>query len=385
MKKCILRKSLRNFFILMLIVTLSTCVGFYLQRKENFVNTYIDVTYKTVDTTEIYTASMIMGGDALISSTIANNYKKSSGYDFTNMLKNIKPIISSYDLAYYNQETILGGSSLGVSGYPQFNSPQEVGTAFVDAGFNLVSLATNHTLDNIYRFGLKAITNSRNFWDQQDGVLAVGSYTSEESRDEVVVKEINGITYGLLSYTVHTNGLSVPTGKAYVVNVYNETQVKKDVLAYRDKVDVLMVSMHWGEEYTHTPVNSQKNIAKYLASLGVDLIIGTHPHVIEPITFIDDTLVIYSLGNLVSTQVGNDRLIGLLASTIIEKKVYHGKTTISFKDVTGELIYTDKSNKSMVYPFSMLNNNILSGYKNYYTQYSKYVTSYSNLVTVKGL
>ena len=385
MKRKKLRGNIRNAFLLILLAVLATMVGFYLQRKENFVNHYIDVTYETVNTEEVYTASMVMVGDALIHNIINTKYKSGSSYDFTNMIKYIKPIVEKYDLAYYNQETILGGKEIGLSNYPQFNSPTEVGDAFVDAGFNLVSLATNHTLDGRYRYGDKAIINSRNFWNTKEGVIASGSYTSKEQRDEIVIKEVNGITYGLLSYTTSTNGLPVPKGKEYFVNVYNKEQVKKDIEAYRGKVDLLMVAMHWGVEYVHYPVQEQKNIAKYLAGLDVDIIIGCHPHVIQPIDFIDDTLVIYSLGNFVSSQIGIERLTGLMASLDITKTVYHGKTTISFDNIVGDLIYTNKSNKYVVYPYSQLNNNILNNYKSYYTKYGKYVTAYSDRVTMRGL
>ena len=385
MKRNILRKNIKNAFMLIFIAVLATMVGFYLQRKENFVNEYVDVTYETVNTEKIYTASMVMVGDALMHMPINRNYKTSNGYDFKGIFKYIKPIIQNYDLAYYNQETMLGGSSLGLSGYPQFNSPTEVGEAFVDAGFNLVSLATNHTLDGRYRYSDKAITNSRKFWNSQEGVIAAGSYTSNEERDEIIIKEVNGIKYALLSYTTSTNGLPVPKGKEYLVNVYSQSKVKADIEKYRDKVDLLMVAMHWGVEYVHYPVNEQKTIAKYLASLDVDIIIGCHPHVIQPIDIIDDTLVIYSLGNFVSNQDTVAKLTGLMASVTIKKRDYHGKTTISFEDIIGDLIYTNKKNKHVVYPYNKLTNNILSNYKNQYEKFSKYVTAYSDQVKMKGL
>lgn len=378
-------KNIRNAFLMVLIAVLSSFIGFFLQRKENFVNEYIEVSYETVSTEKVYTASMVMVGDALMHMPINRTYKTNNGYDFKGIFKYIKPIVSNYDLAYYNQETMLGGSELGLSGYPQFNSPTEVGEAFVDAGFNLVSLATNHTLDGRSKYGNKAITNSRNFWNSQEGVLAVGSYTSQESRDEVIIKEINGITYGFLSYTVSTNGLPVPKGQEYLVNVYNKEQVKEDVLKYRDKVDLLMVAMHWGVEYVNYPNNSQKEIAKYLASLGVNIIIGCHPHVIQPIDFIDNTLVIYSLGNFVSNQDTTNKLTGLMASVTIKKRDYHGKVEITLEDVTGELIYTHKKGKYVVYPYSNLNNTILANYRSHYEKFSKYVTAYSDKVTMKGM
>ena len=385
MKRKKLRGNIRNAFLLILLAVLATMVGFYLQRKENFANHYIDVTYETVNTEEVYTASMVMVGDALMHMPINRTYQTKSGYDFKGIFKYIKPIVENYDLAYYNQETMLGGSSLGLSGYPQFNSPTEVGEAFVDAGFNLVSLATNHTLDGRYRYSNKAITNSRKFWNSQDGVIAAGSYTSQEERDEVIIKEVNGIKYALLSYTTSTNGLAIPSGQSYLVNKYSEKQVKTDIEKYRDKVDLLMVAMHWGVEYVHYPNNDQKTIAKYLAKNGVDIVIGCHPHVIQPIDMIDDTLVIYSLGNFVSNQDTVAKLTGLMASVNIKKRVYHGETTISFDNIMADLIYTNKKNKYIVYPYTELNNNILSNYKSHYTKFSKYITAYTDKVKMREL
>lgn len=386
MKKKKLRKKAKSSLIILLLCALSAIAGFYIQRKKNYVNEYVKVVYKTVNTEVINKASMVMVGDALIHMPINNSHKSGSGYDFKGIFKYIKPIVSEYDLKYYNQETILGGTSLGLSGYPQFNSPQQVGDAFRDAGFNLVSLATNHSMDNYYRTGGKTIKNSTEYWKKYaDNVIAAGSYNSKEDRDAEIIKEVNGIKYAFLSYTEQTNGISVPSGKSYLVNVYSKDKVKKDVEKYKDKVDLIIVAMHWGEEYTHYPNSSQKEKAKYLASLGVNIIVGCHPHVIQPMTYIGDTLVVYSLGNFVSNQDTVAKLTGLMASANIVKRTYHGKTTLKIEDATAEFIYTRKSEKYVVYPYSKLNNNILSSYKTYYDKYKKVVTSMSNKITVKGL
>lgn len=379
-----LKRNIRNLLILALFVIISTCFGWYLQRKDSLGNREINISYQTVNTKKETSASMVMVGDALIHGTVygtAHRLANYNGYDFKPMLKHIKERIKDYDLAYYNQETILGGTELGLSTYPLFNSPYEVGDAFIDAGFNLVSLATNHTIDK----GERGVLNSRNYWNQQADVLAAGSYSSFEERDKVVIKEVNGIKYAFLSYTTYTNGLIVPTGKEYLVNVYSEDLIKEEITRYRDQVDLLMVAMHWGTEYMTYPTNEQKEISEYLASLGVDLIIGCHPHVIEPIEYIDDTLVIYSLGNFISSQIGVERLTGLMLSLNIKKEEYHGKTTISFEDIEGTLIYTDRNNGYIVYPYDMLTDNILNNYETYYEKYKKVVTAYSDQVTVKSL
>ncbi len=389
------KKKIKIFSIIaVLLFFLSLAIGGYIGYcYQNNDAGHFSVSYKTIDTKEEYKLSLVMVGDALIHDSVYKAYNKGNNkYDFTGMFKYIKPVVQEYDLAYYNQETILGGKSLGLSNYPQFNSPQEVGDGFLDAGFNLVSMATNHTLDRYYGTNGKTVVNSRKYWnskmDENQKLIAAGSYTSKEEQDAVIIREKNGIKYALLSYTTMTNGIPVPSGKSYTVNLYDKDRVKKDIEKYRDKVDLLMVAMHWGIEYVHYPVQEQKDIAKYLASLNVDIVIGCHSHTVQPVTFIDNTLVIYSLGNFVSSQTNTDQLIGGLVDVDIKKTVYHGKTTLELSNVGADLLYTNKSytyGRFVVYPFSKLNNNILSNYKSLYNQYSKYMTAYSKDVKMKGV
>lgn len=312
--------------------------------------------------------SLVMVGDNLIHGAVYADANTGNGYDFKPMFSEIKSIISSYDLAFVNQESILGGTELGLSSYPRFNSPYEVGDALLDSGFDLVALANNHTLDK----GEVGITNSVNYWKSKD-VYYSGSNLSYEERDNIKIEEKNDISYALLSYTCWTNGLNVSNGKDYLLNRYDEELVKKHVESIRDKVDVIMVSMHWGDEYSHTPSNEQRKIANYLSSLGVDIIIGHHPHVVQPIEFIDDTVVIYSLGNFLSAQRGIEKLTGLMVSLDIEKD---GETSdISINNINTELTYTysnyNKGYRSnfKIYPYTKLTNDILSNYETYYNKY----------------
>lgn len=383
-----IKKQARNFFLIILILLVSAYIGSFVERKVNFKNIPVKVSYDTQDTHEISKTSLCMIGDALIHDSVYNHYKTKNGYNFDPMLKQMNSLFNKYDLKYYNQETLLGGSKLGLSNFPFFNSPYEVGDAFVKQGFNLVSLATNHTMDVYYRDGhsLKSLTNSRNYWNKQTGVIASGSYTSQEERDKLQIQEINGITYTLLSYTIWDNGLSVPSGKGYLSEQYTRAKVKKDVQKYQEaNVDLIMVAMHWGTEGSHYVNDFQKSEAKYLASLGVNIVIGCHPHVVQPITYVGDTLVIYSLGNFVSSQhiVGIDNVIGLFAACDIEKEVYHGKTTIKILNPQAQLTYTTKN--YVVYPFDKLNNSILSNYKSLYNSNKYWVTQYSNKVKMMGI
>ena len=326
--------------------------------------------------------SMVMVGDALIHRSIYEDAYNGSSYDFTKMMSKIKPITSKYDVAYYNQETILGGTEIGLSTYPRFNSPYEVGDAFIDAGFNMVSLANNHSLDR----GKTAIENSVKYWNKHSDVLTAGSYLSELERieDRIFVK--NNISYTMLSYTTDTNGIRIPNGENYLVNVYDAEKVKEDIERVRDKVDFLIVAMHWGVDYTNTPVESQKTIAKYLAGLGVDLIIGCHPHVIEPVEYIDNTMVAYSLGNFISSQNGPNNLTGLMLSLKVHKKLDKDGSKVTIEEPTVRLIYTHYDETKvgrrnyMVYPYEELNDEILNNYQNHYDKYINIAAGSSNKI-----
>lgn len=326
--------------------------------------------------------SMVMVGDALIHQAVYEDAEEVDGYDFKPMLEEMESFLAPYDIRYYNQETILGGKELGLSTYPCFNSPYEVGDAFIHAGFNLVSLSTNHTLDR----GEQAILNSRAYWNKQNSVLATGSYSSFGERNQFVIQEVNGITYTMLSYTDTTNGILVPSGKEYLVNRYSEEVVKRDIEAVRDKVDVLFVSMHWGTEYQHKADNRQKQIASYLASLGVDVVIGTHPHVVEEIEFIDDTMVIYSLGNFISAQRGISRLTGGVVAIDIHKIEIGDTKKVMIEKPRATLVYTSFQEDDggrhdfRVYPYQSLNDSILPNYALYYQEYMKILLGSSGKV-----
>ena len=310
--------------------------------------------------------SLVTVGDCLIHGAVYMDAKTGTDtYDFSDMISLVKPMIENYDLKYYNQETIIGGKNLGVSHYPRFNSPDEIGDNMVDLGFNLVSLANNHALDK----DEAGILYSNEYWKGKN-VITAGTYSSSEMRDDIKVYEQNGIKYAFLAYTTSTNGLNVPAGKDYLINVYSDEQAKEDIDKIKDKVDVIIVSMHWGDEYVLEPTESEKEIAQYLSSLGVNLIIGSHPHVIQPVGYVNDTLVIYSLGNFLSGQrpMGIDKTIGLLVGMDIVVK----DDKVTFENIEKSLLYTYSTTRDTnykVYPFKDLNDSILSGYQELETKY----------------
>ncbi len=316
--------------------------------------------------------SLVMVGDALIHGAVfADAQTGKNSYNFKPMFTSIEKNIKGYDLKYYNQESIIGGGT--PQHYPRLNSPDAIGSDLASIGFNLVSLANNHSLDQ----GESGILYSTAFWKKQKNVITAGSYSSFEERNALPVYEQNGIKYAFLSYTMRTNGLTVPKGKEYLVNVYEKEQVKKDIEAVKEKgAEVILVAMHWGNEYTHVPTNEQKEVASYLSSLGVNLIIGAHPHVIQPIGYVGNTLVIYSLGNFISAQkvLGLEKIIGLLVGLDI---VVDENKSVHFENMKVKLHYTyyNSSNRNFkVIPFDELTDSTLKNHESIEKEYMEIVS-----------
>ena len=384
------KKFKKNIIKLFLSIILVCLVSYLTYNAYNYFNTP-----KTTDKSplknnsnnietkkdQIYKLKLLATGDGLIHSVIFRNYYKNGVYNFTDAVKYVKDIVKDYDIAYYNQETPAGDDSITYSGYPMFYTPSAYVDAMRDAGFNTISLASNHSLDK----GEKGILNTVKYF-KTTNTLYSGMNDSEEMRNNFIIKEKNNITYTMLSYTTITNGLQVPSGKSYLLNLYDKEQVKKDIEAVRDKVDVLIVAMHWGIEYINMPNEEEKEIAEYLSSLGVDIVIGNHPHILQPITKIGDTIVMYSLGNFISNQYGGtngdwNKLIGFMATLDITKTVTKDdEVKMTFDNIGGELIFTKYTGNPVttavhtdhtVIPFSkMTDDTYLKDYERLYEKYT---------------
>ena len=390
-KKRKLKKIPKILFLSFLIVTILSVTLIYLNDKGILKKEVVNVQgiqKKKKKESKDYEAKIFMVGDALIHWGVYNDAKQSDGsYNFKPQLEYIKPISSKYDLAYYNQETILGGAALGYSSYPRFNSPQEVGDAFIDAGFNMVSLATNHTMDK----GEAGVLNSVEYWKNHPEVAASGQWASDAERSEGVSKiyEKNNIKYAFISYTIWTNGLETPTGKEYLNNVYSPEKAKSDIELVRDKVDFVIVAMHWGTEYSLKTDYKQAEIASYLSDLGVDLIIGAHPHVVQKVEYINNnrTFVIYSLGNFISDQLNVENYVGLAMEVTLKKHVdIDDKVSNSIIEPKAQLLYTvtdqsrGYSRNFRVIPFPKLEESQLKNHNAIYEKYKAVVNeSYPNL------
>lgn len=275
--------------------------------------------------------TLLMVGDILLHTPVEESAKREDGsYDFNAIFAHTKEIIQSADLALVNQEVILGGTGLGISGYPAFNAPYEMGDALVEAGFDVVCHATNHALDK----GKKGLLNCTAYWKEFHPEIAVlGIYDSGEAASEtpwLYTFPDSDITVAILNYTYGTNGIPLPADMPYGVDLLNEEKVISDIQRAEELADFTVVCPHWGTEYILEADGMQKKWMKIFLENGADLVLGTHPHVIEPIEWVTDEetghkmLTYYSLGNFVNWTSGtgagvSNRMVGGMAHITLSK------------------------------------------------------------------
>lgn len=302
--------------VLTVILCLLLCGCSATQKKQENTN---EKPEQQIETRSDADVSFLAVGDDLIHNAVYDDpyCKTNQGWDYSGIYEHTKDMIQAADIANINQETILGGRDMGLSNYPSFNSPHEFADALAEVGFDWVSQATNHCLD----MGEDGIRSDLDYWDKyKEQVITTGINRSVEERNRARIIEKNGMKIGLLNYTYGTNGYVVPDGKDYLVNYINKDQMQKDINQLKENnVDVIVASMHWGTEYNFDITDEQKDLAQFLSDAGVRVIIGSHPHVIEPVEYITSkdgkkTLVYYSLGNFISAQDVNHSMLGGMAT-----------------------------------------------------------------------
>lgn len=394
------RRRLRKGFRIFLIIFVLACIAFTgtfvfrnLFSHEETAAEAIPSVESTSEpapspTPETTSATMFIAGDALLHTAIEYDVQTAENqYDFT-LLDRIAPIAEQYDLSYYNQETILGGDDLGISSYPQFNGPQSWGEYMIASGFNLVSLANNHCLD----MGTYGLTNSVNYWKakEAEGIVSDGTYLTQEDHDAVKIHEVNGIRYAFISYTYGMNGI-LPE-EDYYVACYdgNEQELLDKIKRADEEADVVITAIHWGIEYQNTPSEEQTVLAQEMADAGADIIIGNHPHTIQPVQWLNNgkTICFYAMGNLVAAQYEESR-VEMMGALRIDKTVNpDGSIDISINDVKTDLMYCycDSSWKNFdVIPFSEMDEAHLTNYQDVYEQYKAIVTQMDDSIPVGGI
>ena len=283
--------------------------------------------------------------------------KKTDSYDFAPIFSNIADDLRNADLTIGNLETTFAGKEKGYSGYPTFNTPEALATNLKEIGFDVLSTANNHCLDSGYEGIEKTIETLDSV-----GIDHIGTYSSPETQSEILVKDVSGLKIAFLSYTYGTNGIKIPSGKEYCVNLIDKDKIKTDLDKAKEKqVDLICVSMHWGNEYRLVPTQEQEELADFLFKNGTDIILGSHPHVLEPmeereITLDDSTkkqgFLIYSLGNFVSAQTKQYTNHSIILNLQITK---HKEGNITIDDVKYTPIYMDDRGKSASPRYKVLN------------------------------
>lgn len=267
--------------------------------------------------------TLLAVGDIIGHDTILELAKTGDSYDFTSLFAPLKSDISSVDVAIANMETPFGGTESGpYIGYPSFNTPDEMGDALIDAGFDVVQLASNHTMDS----GTTAIDHELSYWKNHSQVLTVGVYASEEERNSVPILEKNGVKIAFLNYTYGLNGNELPADHSYALTLLtddNKDFIKSQITKAAEEADFVVVLPHWGTEYeVGEPTAEQVSWAELFTEAGADLIIGTHPHVIEKVDWVEaggnKALCYYSLGNFVSNQQYTNTVLGAMAYVVLK-------------------------------------------------------------------
>ena len=330
--------------------------------------------------------SFLAAGDNLIHGLIYYSGDQGDGsYSFDRMYERVSDEISSADIAYLNQETICGGTQLGLQSYPTFNSPYEILDSVAAAGFDWISTSSNHSMD----VGEEGILSQLSHLEELPQLIQTGPNASADEAKEYKVIEKNGVKIGLLSYTYGLNGFALPDGKEYLVNLIDEDRIREDMKALNQISDVQVVSMHWGVEYQFEENEEQRALAQLLSDEGADVIIGTHPHVLQPMEVLkgeegNETLVMYSLGNFVSAQDVNSRMLGGMAKWTL---VYHpSDKSVSFKNICFEptVMYFDPSGTDVqVYPLSEYTDD--TGASHYLSAYGQDMTKQYFIDLVKEI
>ncbi|KPV59411.1 hypothetical protein QJ48_11080 [Paenibacillus sp. A3] len=242
-------------------------------------------------------------GDVLIHRTIYEDARTRLSYDFRPIFEAVRPHLEGADVTFANQESITGGTALGLSDYPAFNSPFEAADALRDAGVDIVSMANNHTLDR----GEQAVRHAIRHWKRL-GVEYAGASENEEDRKRLRIVERNGLKLAFVAWTYGTNGISLPPDKPYLVHLLKQERAfRQEIAEAKKQADAVVASLHFGTEYARLPSEQQRKWARLAASAGADVILGHHPHVLQPPEWIDNgnggrTLVAYSLGNFLAAQ-----------------------------------------------------------------------------------
>lgn len=308
---------LHSFIAIICITSGITISGYYIAGH--------NAAYVQAAENKSMTISMV--GDMLLHTPVSRSgLQKNGKYNYDYLFKYVKDEVMDYDVSMLNEEVVLAGASYGISGYPHFNGRFEVADAIEKSGFDVILHATNHSMD-MGRAGL--ISDLKHWKSAHPRLKVTGMYLTKKEASKITYVSQNGIKAAILNYTYGTNGISLPSDMPYAVNLMSENKVKNDVKKAKKNADFVIVCPHWGTEYKDDIDNYQKKWTDIFLKYKVDLVIGTHPHVIEPVKWVSDNkghkmLVYYSLGNYVNSTARRGagvfrQYLGGMADITLEK------------------------------------------------------------------
>ena len=316
-------------------------------------------------------------GDSLChSQNFKDAYDSETGtYDFSPMFKNVTKYIENATVAVGNLETTLAGEERGYSGYPTFNSPDELALDLKEMGIDILTTANNHCLDT----GYNGLVSTLNTLDEY-GIDHTGTSRSEEEQNTILFKDLEGIKTAFLCYTYGTNGIPIPSGRDYSVNLIDKEFMKEQLdKAKEEGAELIVVSMHWGSEYRIKQTEEQEDLAEFLIKNGADIILGNHSHVPEPMEMKEVTLddgskregfVIYSMGNFFSAQTQEYTRDTLIVNVEVRKNGQTGEITIDKANYTPVYVYDNGTNAKDRYELLDIEN-IISEYESGNSEYSE--------------
>lgn len=354
-----------TFFLLGLISTIFIDFkGIMGNEQETYIHTddeigeeiIVDYEEEIIEEEKISNVRLLAVGDIMFHSPQFNAAlnKVTKEYDFTPTFKYVKKYIEAADIALGNFETVTAGGEVGYSGYPRFNTPEEALFALKEAGFDILSTANNHSLDQGKNGLIKTIDNIHKY-----GMKNIGTYKEENT---ILVEEVNQIKIGFLSYTYGLNGMDYTLTEdelSFMVNLIDENKIRSQIEEARAmEVDLIVVFIHWGNEYQREPSNYQLELGEKIIEWGADIILGSHPHVVQKSQIINkdgrDKFIIYSMGNFLSNQrketMGNSYTEdGIMVQLEIEKDLVENIAIIKNIHFVPTWVHRYRENGSLVY------------------------------------
>lgn len=309
--------------------------------------------------------NIVAAGDNLIHSSIYNQAARRAdynGYNFDYAYERVEDMIKKADLAVLNQETVIANDIVPPADYPCFNSPVALGDKMIEMGFNAISHSNNHVLDQ----GEKGLIATLDYWNSRN-ILVYGAYRNEQELENIPTKEINGVTFSFVGFTEHTNGLSLPSGSECKIVYTSETDEMEHLIKKASGIsDVVIVSVHWGDEGSGIVAERQKKLALKFAQWGANLIIGTHPHTPQSMEYLEtcndnQCFVAYSLGNFISAQDYPSLLVGIVLDLDVVKSGETGN--IAIENIKARPVITHYSygyKDITLYPYKEYNDELAS-------------------------